>query len=387
MAQKILIVDDDLDTLQLVGTTLERQNYDILAAKDGEQGLEMATREIPDLILLDIMMPKMDGYEVTRRLRENPKTAKIPIIMFTAKAQVEDKVEGLDAGADDYLTKPTHPTELVARVKAMLKRSKSTGITGRLGLTGGLTGELSGRKAIIGLIAPKGGLGISSLAINLSVALFEKTEEGVALAEMQPGRGDISVYLGYNSNQALSDILQKDVNSISLSDIENALVTHSSGVNLLLASRKPIDTKYATQEAQLLKVVDLLSQITSYTVLDLGAYLSESILMVLKRCDRVVVAIESTPHTVEQGKNLLEDLVNNGINRLQIHPILLNRTRTEQALSITSVQKELNYDLNTIFTPAPELAYQAASTQKPMIVIDPDSFTKQQVLKLVNALI
>lgn len=146
MAQKILIVDDDLDTLQLVGTTLERQNYEILAAQDGEQGLEMATREIPDLILLDIMMPKMDGYEVTRRLRSNPETASIPIIMFTAKAQVEDKVEGLEAGADDYLTKPTHPTELVARVKAVLKRSQNRVPQAPERLTGGLTGELKGSK-------------------------------------------------------------------------------------------------------------------------------------------------------------------------------------------------------------------------------------------------
>src|SRR5512142_1974573 len=122
MSEKILIIDDDLDTLRLVGLMLQRQGYQISAATNGQQGLEKAFEEDPDLILLDIMMPDMDGYEVTRRLRQNPSTAETPILMFTAKTQLDDKVVGFEVGADDYLTKPTHPSELQARVKALLAR-------------------------------------------------------------------------------------------------------------------------------------------------------------------------------------------------------------------------------------------------------------------------
>ena len=112
MSEKILIVDDDLDTLRLVGLMLQRQGYQISAATNGQQGLDKAFEEDPDLILLDVMMPDMDGYEVTRRLRQNPATAKTPILMFTAKTQLDDKVVGFEVGANDYLTKPTHPSEL-----------------------------------------------------------------------------------------------------------------------------------------------------------------------------------------------------------------------------------------------------------------------------------
>ena len=112
MAEKILIIDDDLDTLRLVGLMLQRQGYQITAATNGELGLEKAFEEKPDLILLDIMMPGMDGYEVTRRLRAKPETVDTPILMFTAKTQLDDKVAGFEVGADDYLTKPTHPSEL-----------------------------------------------------------------------------------------------------------------------------------------------------------------------------------------------------------------------------------------------------------------------------------
>src|SRR6266540_5454870 len=122
MSEKILIIDDDLDTLRLVGLMLQRQGYQISAATNGQQGLEKAFEEDPDLILLDVMMPDMDGYEVTRRLRQNPSTLETPILMFTAKTQLDDKVVGFEVGANDYLTKPTHPSELQARVKTLLAR-------------------------------------------------------------------------------------------------------------------------------------------------------------------------------------------------------------------------------------------------------------------------
>ena len=110
MTEKILIIDDDLDTLRLVGLMLQKQGYTSVSANSGAQGLEMVEAEKPDLIILDVMMPGMDGYEVARRLRANEKFRDIPILMFTAKGQLDDKVAGFEAGVDDYLTKPTHPT-------------------------------------------------------------------------------------------------------------------------------------------------------------------------------------------------------------------------------------------------------------------------------------
>src|SRR4030042_1499026 len=126
MGEKILIVDDDLDTLRLVGLMLQHQGYRIIAASSGVQAIALTQGDRPDMILLDIMMPEMDGYEVARKLRADPATSDIPIIMFTAKTQVDDKVQGFEAGADDYLTKPTQPRELFAHVKAVLTGGKKS---------------------------------------------------------------------------------------------------------------------------------------------------------------------------------------------------------------------------------------------------------------------
>ncbi|MDK1028525.1 MAG: response regulator, partial [Anaerolineae bacterium] len=123
MAAKILIIDDDLDTLRLVGLMLKREGYQILEATNGQLGLDRALEDKPNLILLDIMMPDMDGYEVARRLSQDQVTDGIPILMFSAKTQLDDKVAGFEVGADDYLTKPTNPSELQAHVKALLERA------------------------------------------------------------------------------------------------------------------------------------------------------------------------------------------------------------------------------------------------------------------------
>ncbi|MGW8250578.1 MAG: response regulator transcription factor, partial [Anaerolineales bacterium] len=123
MPEKILIVDDDIDTLKLVGLILQRQGYEVTVASSGSQALEMMKTEVPDLLLLDIMMPEIDGYEVAVQMRSEPMLAEVPIIMFTAKSQLDDKVAGFEAGADDYLTKPTQPRELLAHIKAVLARS------------------------------------------------------------------------------------------------------------------------------------------------------------------------------------------------------------------------------------------------------------------------
>jgi len=120
MSEKIVIIDDDIDTLRLIKLVLKKEGYQVIAANDGKKGLQKISQESPDLILLDVMMPEMDGYEVARRLRRDPLMAKVPILMFTAKSQVNDKETGFQAGADDYLTKPTRPEELQAHVKKLL---------------------------------------------------------------------------------------------------------------------------------------------------------------------------------------------------------------------------------------------------------------------------
>jgi DNA-binding response OmpR family regulator len=118
----ILVADDDPDILTLVSFRLERAGYDVVAATNGEEAVQIAHHRRPDLAILDVMMPRLDGYEATRELRKHEETSRIPVILLTARVQEDDVTRGFDAGADDYVKKPFSPQELGARVQAVLGR-------------------------------------------------------------------------------------------------------------------------------------------------------------------------------------------------------------------------------------------------------------------------
>ena len=164
MGRKILVVDDEAVLVETIAYNLEQAGYQVLTAADGASALEVAQREAPDLIILDIMLPEMDGLEVCRQLRREGNTATTPIIMLTARGDEIDKVVGLEVGADDYVTKPFGRRELLARVRALLRRSdypaaqaerdaqtlpgdaSPSGRTGRELLAGPLRIDLAGRR-------------------------------------------------------------------------------------------------------------------------------------------------------------------------------------------------------------------------------------------------
>lgn len=124
MAQHILAVDDEQNIRRLLEVNLQRAGYRVTMARDGQDALEKVSQSRPDLVLLDVMMPRIDGFEVLRRLKANPGTAGIPVLMLTAKAQDADIFNGLRSGADFYLTKPFHPTELLMWVKRVLEHTE-----------------------------------------------------------------------------------------------------------------------------------------------------------------------------------------------------------------------------------------------------------------------
>jgi len=378
MSEKILIIDDDLDTLRLVGLMLQRQGYQISAATNGQQGLDKAFEEDPDLILLDVMMPDMDGYEVTRRLRQNPSTLETPILMFTAKTQLDDKVIGFEVGANDYLTKPTHPSELQARVKTLLARvnHQKTG-----------TGSLQdlNRGYVIGVLGARGGLGTTTMAGNLGAGLQSRTKAEVIVAEMLPGQGALALEVGVTSSKGLVEVLSfNKLTDITRDSVREALVQHPSGLKLLLASDRPRDMHLINQTANYEALVKKLSGLARFVVLDLGVGIQPFAEKLLKICNQVLIVLEGNPNTIIHTKALIDDIAALGINRKSIRVVLNNRIRSETQLPSSQVQTKLEHEILSTLTPAPELFVQATRMQTPAILCQPDSLTARQITKLVD---
>jgi pilus assembly protein CpaE len=376
MAEKILVVDDDLDTLKLVGMMLERQGFNILAASNGQQALNLARSEKPDLIILDLMMPDIDGIQVARQLRSDPTTQNILILMFTAKSQLDEKVEGFDAGADDYLTKPIQPRELIAHVRAVLKRS------GEVRVAPARSNRERG--ALIGVIAPKGGVGVSTLTVNAAIALQKASKKSVVVADFRPGGGTIGLELGLSDSQGLNHLLALAPEAITPEAIEAELVEHPSGVRFLLASSDPGDARSIIESDHFAAISQNIAYTARYTVIDLGPGLTPVNQKVIEDCQHIILVLEPVGQTIAQARTMYDRLVGNRHGEEAITLVLINRQRAGMQLSLGQAQDLFGRTIPVIVTAAPELAYQAQVSNTPMILRQPDGVTTQQFASLVQ---
>lgn len=377
MAEKVLVVDDDLETLRLVGLMLQRQGFGIVAANNGAQALSQARAENPDLIILDVMMPDMDGYAVARQLRKEPETASIPILMFTARGMVEDKVAGYESGADDYLTKPIHPVELTARVKALLAR-------GRVAPPAGIPAPTQAGY-MIGVVSPKGGVGVSSLVLNLAISYYNKTRGEVIAVELRPGHGTWGVEMGFANPSGLNDLLALRPSDLTAAAVEKELVHTTYGIRCLLASPRARDIEAVHASEQLGILLKTLPQLAPLVLLDIGANIWPNFGQVLSQCQEVIVVTEPYPGIMPLSRIFIDELVDRGFGKNKLLTlVMVNRVRADVQLSVTQVQETLGRPVVQVIPPAPEIAYQAALRSVPLIQIQPEGLLAQQFARLAE---
>jgi CheY-like chemotaxis protein len=217
MPHHILVIDDHPETLKVVSLILRRYGYEVATVDAGLKGIAAAERQRPDLILLDVMMPGLDGYEVCRRFRAHSDLLKVPIIMFTAKSQIDEKWAGFQAGADDYLVKPTDPEELAARIEALLSRPASaTAATRRqtaVPITLSTVPEPDPQppfqqqrlaqqpvqpaardNCVVAVIGARGGAGATTVALNMA-SIMAGTGHATILVDLDMHQGHVALYL------------------------------------------------------------------------------------------------------------------------------------------------------------------------------------------------
>lgn len=370
MSEKILIVDDDLKTLKLVGLILDRNGYAVAVARSGEQALEKARTEAPDLLILDLAMPDMDGLEVTRRLRADPDTADLPIMHFTGKTQLQDKVDGFEAGADDYVTKPVHPEELVSRVQALLLRSSR-----------GRTGPEVPAPKIVGFLGSKGGVGTTTLAVNVALAMASGPAEGqrVVLAEFGSGMATAALQLGFRRRGRIAELLAHSLEDLDADLVEGRLDLHGTGLLLLSGQSEPLGAAHPISPDHAEVILEYLGALSDVLLLDLGVGLDEINRNVLPRCRHAVVTIEPNSLSMTLAGELLREL-NQSLNvpGHRISLVMINRSRSAASFNRSAIEDELGHELTGMIPAAPELSFQATKDAQPVVIAAPDSFVAQQ---------
>ncbi len=375
MAEKILVIDDDPETLKFLNLILSRMGYQVLTAKDGIQALDMAHSENPGLIVLDVMLPGLDGYEVARSLRRHPETALTPILMFTVKSLVEDKLAGYEAGVDIYLTKPVHPVELQANIKALLAQKKAR------------TDILTKQGYVVGVLAPKGGLGVSTVALNLAISYHQNYHTKVIAAEMRPGQGSWAQELNFSNPVGLVNLLRMNPEEIAPTIVEEQLVSTLYGVRLLLASNTSKDVEYISALAQYEALVDQMAVLVPLLILDIGTNFHPAYDVLVRLCNEVILVTEPQPIALKQTRCLVEELrsLSFGSGRA-LTVVTVNRTRAEITLPVSQIEQILKTPVALGFPPATELAYMAATRAAPMGLLQPEGIIAQQFSNLAGNL-
>ena len=378
MPAKILIVEDDLESLKLLGLMLQSRGYQIVAAQNGAQALSKAESESPDLVLLDVMLPGMDGYEVARRLRANERTATIPIIMLTARGQVTDKVAGFEAGADEYLVKPVHPAELVTRIEALLARSTRLGPPVR-----------TPRGKSIGFLGCKGGVGTSTLVINLSVALIRGPASGkrVVLIDAHTGSSTLALQMGLRPQQGLQVLAGRDPAGITADTILAHADRHVSGVLVLGGIPAPRGTTPSFTPAHAEAIIRALEEAVDYVLVDMGTGLDAVNQALLRALDYVMIVLE--PHRISLllAQELLAALDHLEVGRHRQGIVLINRAPASTTPTKDTVEGFLQREIAVVIPPAPELAFQSAERGTPMVIMQPESLIAVQFHQLAQYIV
>ena len=279
MATRILVVDDNIMTLDLVSRSLSRVGFEVTTAESGADALGIVDDVHPDLIILDVMMPEMDGYEVCRQLREKTNTSHLPILMLTALDSLEEKIRGFEAGADDYMTKPFQPAELQARVRVLLRRmARATGDSTRL------TGK------VIAVFSLRGGVGVSTVAVNLAAALAQVWDIQTGLMDLSMIAGQSALMLNLSLRHTWADLVEIPEEDIDNDLLSELLLPHASGVQVLAAPRYPEQSELLNNE-KISYVIRMLSQRFHYVILDMPHDFQEITLAGLDAADQIITVM------------------------------------------------------------------------------------------------
>jgi len=356
--EKILFVDDEEQIRKLLTTYLTRQGYEVAVATDGYEGLKAIRMRAPDLVITDVMMPNMNGFELTRRLRADHRTARIPILMLSARKDADDILTGYSEGADEYVSKPVEMAVLAAKIDVLLKRTKTT------------AGEMVKRRGrVLLFVHGKGGTGVTTLAVNSAVALAETKLYRVALLDLNLEFGNAHVHMDLKPQRTLADLSQLDPAQLDDSVFAPLMHQDRSGVQLVTGANVPEDAELVTVPL-VQQSIDRLRAVTDYVLVDTPANFSQNVLAALDASDGVIVVAEPHIAAMEAAKDWLDVLDKLSYPKERVI-LVLNRT-TQTGLETDQVQRFFNRRPDVVI-PFTTMFDEAADRGRPLVALKPDN--------------
>jgi pilus assembly protein CpaE len=373
MAGKVLVVDDDASVQRLLQHTLRQEGYEVVVAADGPEGLRLWQQEAPSLVLVDVTLAGLDGYEIATRIRAGEGAGiHVPIIMLTSERDVQQKVRALRAGADDYLVKPFHPAELLARMKSLMARfAPGDSLVGRPPM---------GR--IHAYYGAKGGVGTTTIAINTAIALHS-LERRVCLVDGNLQFGDHRVFMDLAlDRRSIVDAVTAP--SIDPELLRSIVQSHDSGVDLLLAPPSP-EAADLVSAAHMHQVLSVLGTMYDYVVVDIDKRLDDLNLMVLDVAETIFAVMTADLSCLKNVRLVLETIGHLGYESGKLK-LVLNRSNAYTGINVKSAEGALRRPIEHQIVNEYRGAISALNTGAPFMASKADSVLGRSVMDFAKAI-
>ncbi|MEK6207581.1 MAG: response regulator [Chloroflexota bacterium] len=357
--ERILFVDDEAQIRKLLSTWLTRHGYEVSVANDGWEALKSIRTNAPALVITDVNMPNMNGLELTRRLRADHRTARIPVIMLSARKQADDVLTGYAEGADEYVPKPVEMAVLEAKIEVLIRRFRTTG------------GDAAVKRGgnVILFVHGKGGVGCTTLAVNAAVALAATTMYRVTLLDLNLEFGTAPMLMNLTSTRTLADLAEEAHEQLDETTFGTYLEQDRSGVRVLSGCDVPERAELVTVPA-VQQAIDHLRKQSDYVVIDAPASFSQQVLAALDVADGVVIVTAAHLPSLKATKQALEVLQK--LSFPQERTVLVVNRTSASGVEMDHVARFFNRKPD-IVVPYTEACDDAADRGRPLAVLHPES--------------
>ncbi len=367
---KIVAVDDDPAGQRLMKLILSAAGHEVSAASNGIQGVQMVTQQVPELVILDVMLPGIDGFEVCRRLRAGVSTKNIPIIMLSGKTQASDRETALRMGANEYLVKPVDRQILIKTVSSLLEAK---------------TEPVISKGRLLAFIGARGGMGTSTVSTNVAVAL-QKSGKPTLLIDMNPSYSSLGEMIGLDAENSIAVIFQGTRGTISKDKLNSLFVRHESGLKLLWGETYPAESDvYNPGEVKAL--VGELRESADFIVADIPASPTDNSIAVLTSADSVMLVTGANKEALDKLENSASRLVRFGIKPEKIRLIAIDKTGNGIDESVKSGESYGGYKIIGVLHHCGEECSKAEAEGIPVVLSAPDSAIAGDIDKLMSTII
>ena len=363
----ILILDDDRDILRMMEFTLNRAGHKPIVVSNGHEGLEIIKREKPQLVIADIMMPEMTGYDFTRQVRNLASQSELPILIYSARAQSVDRQAALDAGATDYMPKSISPAEIIEKINELLGEEDES--------------QPAVATKTIASFSIRGGVGVTSLAVNIAVILSMAQKTETCLIDVNPVAGHASPMLGLQPQTDLSTLLASD-GSLSSESVRAHLTEHRSRVRVL-ASPHVVSDRARNHTVN--DVVTAVQPAFRFVMIDLPHILDATQQEILPILDRLIIPVAPDVLSVQSASAAIAVASKAGVPKEKI-ALILNHPTPVAGLTKDKMQQILPLPL-VAEVPFEQSMAEAVVAGKPLVLHNPKSPTAGALARLAAMLI